>query len=461
MSALYGGAAKIMVATFLQTTISWIPIPICLLGLSWLFILQRIFARHPPKYLTAFVLSLSGFIAFWAALFAIGLWAFGFPLNASAGPRLLAVLVGAVAASYNCATSFSNWLAKRPDTTPNSSADKHTIPRDGLLKVKYDRLLDEDELVRTGDKLGTALKDVTAHGNVQPFLAGYSELLPIAIEMLGLHKGHAPFSSIMDLFPVGTSEPAWVALFRSGRIHCTTDGRSHVRLYLIGTNPHDAYHNNYSTIRHCLIVLQRLSASRFGIQEITIDVFAYRNEYQSRELILNCIPYTVTQSAFRTDKEVLLNLKALTKFFATGAAIELVRLYPGSYLHLRGRTGTKQTVDGKPLELSDLAVAYRAMFHAGANRPFVSLDPHRDATKAKVNFGGFLENTRLGAVLLKADVRFKTITTGIDPYTSFQDVRSEVRKFPQVFLLAPSAIFSRRTKRLRNVQWVPREKGAN
>jgi hypothetical protein len=104
-----------------------------------------------------------------------------------------------------------------------------------------------------------------------------------------------------------------------------------------------------------------------------------------------------------------------------------------SGLTLYGCASAKQTLDGKPVELADLAVAYRAVFHAGDNEAFISLDPHKDPTKVTVNFGGFLENTRIGSVVLKADKRFKTITSGLDPNT-FLDRRAYTRTHVPSFL---------------------------
>lgn len=100
---------------------------------------------------------------------------------------------------------------------------------------------------------------------------------------------------------------------------------------------------------------------------------------------------------------------------------------------LYGAAGGKQTLAGKPLELSDLAVAYRAVFHAGDNEAFISLDPHKDPTKVTVNFGGFLEDTRIGSVVLEADKRFKTITSGLDP-NSYRDTRAYTRTRVPAFL---------------------------
>ena len=65
----------------------------------------------------------------------------------------------------------------------------------------------------------------------------------------------------------------------------------------------------------------------------------------------------------------------------------------------------RDTLAGEPVSLADLAVAYRAVFHAGDNDAFISLDPNADPALASVNFGGHLEDTRIGAAILAADRR--------------------------------------------------------
>ena len=128
-----------------------------------------------------------------------------------------------------------------------------------------------------------------------------------------------------------------------------------------------------------------------------------------------------------------MDLDALVAFFAEGPEIQGAALNKDQGLILYGSEGPKQTLAGHPMELSDLAVAYRAVFHAGDNKAFISLDPNKDPTKVTVNFGGFLENTRLGSVVLEADKRFKTITSGLDP-NSFHDLRNYTRNHVPSFL---------------------------
>lgn len=86
----------------------------------------------------------------------------------------------------------------------------------------------------------------------------------------------------------------------------------------------------------------------------------------------------------------------------------------------------KALLANHPATVADLAVAYRAVFHAGHNDAFISLDPSPDPSRVRVNFGGVLEDTRLGSVVLQSDMRFKTLTSGLDPVT-YSDLRERTR----------------------------------
>ena len=163
-----------------------------------------------------------------------------------------------------------------------------------------------------------------------------------------------------------------------------------------------------------------------------MDVFAYHNEYPTSELRLNPEPYSFHAAAFDSKKGDF-NLAGLAHFFSEGPELRGASLKKSDGLVLFGAAGAKQTLAGEPVELSDLAVAYRAVFHAGDNEAFISLDPHKDPTKVTVNFGGFLENTRIGLVVLEADKRFKTITSGLDP-NSCRDTRAYTRTRVPAFL---------------------------
>jgi hypothetical protein len=149
------------------------------------------------------------------------------------------------------------------------------------VTISYHDLLDTEEIIRTGQKLISALASRGLRGAVQPHVDKYSELLPAALEMMA-GPDELAHSTVMDLFPGGEREPAWVALVRGGRLHISTDCKTHARVFLLGDDPQEAYLKHYSVVRHCLGVLAQMAE-----EELKVDVFAYQHEYETSELRLN------------------------------------------------------------------------------------------------------------------------------------------------------------------------------
>jgi hypothetical protein len=311
-------------------------------------------------------------------------------------------------------------------TAAASEPTRGATTHDRWITVSYANLLPQDALVRTGESLSSALRDSSLRNAVQPFVDGYSELLPSVLEMIS-GPDRTPHHNVVDYFHAGSPQPAWVGILRGGRICISTDDQHHAKVFLLGDDPKLAYHQNYSVIRHCLAMLLRHAQG-----ELEVDTFAYHNDYLASELRINTIPYSLRATSFDSDKTDL-DLEGLADFFAQGPELRGAAVNKHTGLTLYGCASGKQTLDGKPVELADLAVAYRAVFHAGDNEAFISLDPHKDPTKVTVNFGGFLENTRMGSVVLEADKRFKTITSGLDPNT-FLDRRAYTRTHVPSFL---------------------------
>jgi len=297
-------------------------------------------------------------------------------------------------------------------------------PTPSWITVSYRDLIDETRLARTGEPvlqvMGKLQEQPHLKGAAQPFLDRFSLLLQDAVEMLN-GPDELPHRSVTRHFPTGTAQPAWVDLLR-GRICVTTDNAGHCRVFLRGTYPKAAYESKYSVIRHCLAALTPDDGT-----PLKLEVYAFRNEYAKGELKLNRRPYVVEAATFpRPANRTPLDLAGLRRFFGKGGVLDGARLESDSGLVLFAGRGKRQTMAGETLSLSDFAVVYRAVFHAGDNEAFISLDPNKDATKVTVNFGGYLEDTRVGSVVLEADKRFKTITGGLDP-NSFEDRRSDVR----------------------------------
>ncbi len=324
------------------------------------------------------------------------------------------------------AVLWASTSASAAQSTNIPPAAPSTLQDVTWIRVRYAQLLDESALVRTGQSLTSAVRDPALRGAVQPFIDSYTYLLQHAVEML---KGPdpLPYTTVTDYYESGTVQPAWAAIFRGGRIHAVADGRDHVRLFLRGEEPEAAYAEHYSVVRRCLNALVPSDG-----QPLQVEVYAYQHDYATSELRLNTRCSRLSGAIFPSTKKEL-DLAGLSEFFAQGAVLEGAQLSHTEGLVLYGQRGKRPTLSGRPVSLADLAVAYRAVFHAGDNAAFVSLDEHSDPTKVTVNFGGFLEDTRIGSVVLEADKRFKTISSGIDP-DSHEDIRHRTRQRLPSFL---------------------------
>ena len=122
-----------------------------------------------------------------------------------------------------------------------------------------------------------------------------------------------------------------------------------------------------------------------------------------------------------------LDLQAIKEFLDKKLTLEGAYLNNEGNLVLYGSKGsTEPTLEGQPIDLSDLAVAYRAVYYAGHGDAYISLDPSPYPEQVNVNFGGRLADTRMGWVVLRSDMRFKTLGEGFDPVTT-NDLRAEIR----------------------------------
>jgi len=294
----------------------------------------------------------------------------------------------------------------------------------------YDELIERALLAHSGRSLGQILASYAGGRNdqaeLQPFLDRFSTMLD---DVVAAERPDAPagFVPISDSFPEGSAQPAWAALVRSGSMHISSDGKGAVRVYLPVKNKEgsvdaaEAYKSRYSVLRHPLAWLADKQPGR----PLSVEVFCFHNDYARKSLRLSLNTHRFTAERFPSDAAQPLNLAEIREFMQGAPRIVGVRLAAGS-LVLVGEKSARETLAGAPLSLADLAVAYRASVHSGANEPFVSLDPHAHPTKVAVSFGGYLEDTRIGAVLLEADKRFKSVSTGLSP-DGVADIAAAVR----------------------------------
>lgn len=260
---------------------------------------------------------------------------------------------------------------------------------------------------------------------VEPFLEPYTFLLEDALETANPAQRRADLIDIGDLFPEGEAQPAWADLVRTRRYFVLSNGKDYARIFVPGSNSQSAYQQNYKVLRHVLGWLWDSAKT-----EWTIDIYAYQNDLTSQMLKLNPTPHQVKINSIPPppSNTVSLDLQAIKEFLDKKLTLEGAYINNEGTLVLYGSKGaTDPTLEGQPIDLSDLAVAYRAVNYAGHGDAYISLDPSPYPEQVNVNFGGRLADTRMGWVVLRSDMRFKTLGTGFDPVIG-EDLRNSIRR---------------------------------
>jgi len=319
-------------------------------------------------------------------------------------------------------------LAVLLPAAPAPRADAASRPAESAwISISYRDLLDPQVLTHSGVKLVDALHAKASQREIRSLLDPYTSLLGYAVQMLS-GPDPAPHVSLAERYPAGSAQPGWVAILREGRYFVSSDGQGRARVFVPGVDPRDAYRRAYAVLRHPLAAALVPTPGA----ALQVEVYSYRNDYAAAELRLNPQPLRFLAKAFPPRARPL-DLESLQAFFRQGGQLEGAELSPDEGLVLYASRTQQQRLGGAPVSLADLAVAYRAVFHAGDVEAYVSLDPNADPALASVNFGGLLEDTRVGKAVLAADLRFKTVCSGLDPM-SFADIREQTRRAVPSFM---------------------------
>ncbi|MDP2208043.1 MAG: hypothetical protein Q8K98_04615 [Bacteroidota bacterium] len=337
-------------------------------------------------------------------------------------------------------------FAAKQTPSPNNSAiskiDEESKPgkpkitgpaSSNWITISYGGLVDGSIITHSGETVSEVVRkipdyDETLKGLVQQYLEPYSFLChDVLLSISDIDS--FPLVNITYYYPIGVPQPAWASLFREGHFQLYYNPHL-IRLFLKGTNPQQSFDKYRSVVRHPIQdVLERHPSS---IKQL--EVYVFSNDYSRMEMRLNTVPAIYPIDAFDlspTNKQI--DLASIEDFLKEGVILEAVEVDGDNDLYFYGRKAPRQTIAGFPISLSDIAVIYRSVFHYGNNAPYISLDKHEDNRFAKVNFGGHLENTRVGQVVLEADKLFKTIGTGLDPNTH-ENVKSRIAKYVSGFL---------------------------
>jgi|GEM_PF-2236436 hypothetical protein len=262
---------------------------------------------------------------------------------------------------------------------------------------------------------------------IEPFLEHFAFLLEDAVAETDSTQRSRHMVDCSAFFPEGNRQPAWVDLVRTKHFVVFSDGVGYVRIFLPGIDATTAWEQNYPAVRH---IVNAIRKGQRGKTPLTIDCYAFENDLAQEKLRLR-LPvktFTIDSVLPPPSGRIPLDLGALQAFLDKGITLEGGALDPGTGLVLIGsRRAAPMTLDGQKVALSDLAVAFRAVFYSGYGVPYQSLDHAIFPELVNSNFGGRLHDTRLGASALKSDIRFKTISSGLDPYMG-NDLYADIHK---------------------------------
>jgi len=301
------------------------------------------------------------------------------------------------------------------------------------ITISYGKAVDKSTLTHSGERVGDVIQEIPSYdddfkGLVQQYLEPYS-ILCHDVLLYNIKPDTPPLINILAHYPIGSEQPVWVDLFREGHFQLYYNPQL-IRIFLKGDNPENSFEKYQSIIRHPIQDL--INSKHLSIKNI--EVYVFDNDYAKTEIRVNIIPDTFAISDLDlSPKHQPIDLGSIEKFLNHGVVLEAVEVGERNDIFFYGKSASDQTIAGKPVSISDIAVIYRAIFHYGCNAPYISLDTHEDNRYAKVNFGGHLENTRVGHVVLEADKLFKTLSTGIDPNTH-EFVKSKITKYVPAFL---------------------------
>ena len=301
------------------------------------------------------------------------------------------------------------------------------------ITISYGKAVEKSILTHSGESIGNIIKKIPTYtddlkGLVQQYLEPYS-ILCHDVLLYTIKPDTPPLINILAHYPIGSEQPTWVDLFREGHFQLYYNPNL-IRIFLKGDNPENSFEKYQSVIRHPIQDL--INSKHLSIKNI--EVYVFNNDYAKTEIRVNIIPATCAiDDLDLSPKHQPIDLSSIEEFLNHGVVLEAVEVGERNDIFFYGKSASDQTIAGQPVSLSDIAVIYRAIFHYGYNAPYISLDTHEDNRYAKVNFGGHLENTRVGHVVLEADKLFKTLSTGIDPNTH-EFVKSKITKHVPAFL---------------------------
>ncbi|ADQ14486.1 hypothetical protein [Halanaerobium hydrogeniformans] len=287
---------------------------------------------------------------------------------------------------------------------------------ESTIQITYKEQIPGSTITHSGETIEEVLGNKESLSDnekalLQEYLEKYSSLLKNQlVENTDIEED---YTNIIEHYPVENREPAWVDLFREGRFQLYYNSDL-IRVFVQGSNPKEDFEKHKSIIR--FPIRSVINSDDTEIKEI--EVYSFENDYASQKLTLYEKPHSISINDLdlKNNKQSI-DLTSIQNMFNQKVNLEALEITNDDELYFYGKLDETATLANEIISLSDIAVVYRALFHHGYNSPYISLDKHEINKYAKVNFGGYLDNTRAGYVLLEADKFFKTLSVGLDPNT--------------------------------------------
>jgi hypothetical protein len=332
-----------------------------------------------------------------------------------------------------------------------------TASAEEWVEVDYGAVVDGRRLSHSGESIAGLLRglggrpfpppgerpaDALAYRLLDPLLEPYGFVLSDALDSLG-PAPDPPMVEVGYLYAPGSRQPAWAELLRARHWVVESNGAGRLRACLPWGGSEEqptgseeagrqALDRAWPVLRHLLEAERRRLARAAGPEKpppvLEVEVHPFVHHMARTTFVLGTRPYRLRVEDTRSHgRRPPVDLEAWQRFLDRGLRLEGARLGDEGAVRLFGSEAPSPPgLLGGAVELSDLAVAYRAVFHGGRGEPYMSLDRSLWPQDSVVNYGGRLRDTRIGLVSLLCDIRFKTFSLGID-VAEATDIREQIR----------------------------------
>lgn len=331
---------------------------------------------------------------------------------------LLSVLVATLVAAQPAAPQAAGWTV----VDYASLVDGRRMTHAGEPVGRLLELLDGRPLPPPGQRSG----DRALHAALDPLVEPYAFVLSDVLDSVEA-PSERPWFEVARLWEPGERQPAWAELLRARRFVVESDGAGTLRVALPWEPAGDprrveasvaaghAWTAAWPVLRHVFAAERRRLAGAGEAPALNVRAYAYVHSPERSLFLLGLESHDVTVDDTRsTGDRPPLDLAALQSFIDSGWTLEGGKLdIDGRLIPLASRRDEPASLLGRRLDMTDLAVAFRAASYGGNAEPYMSLDPGYSPWQSLVNYGARLRDTSLGMVSLLCDVRFKTFSTGL------------------------------------------------